>query len=59
MKSVITPTTFYFLAGFLLLTTNIDLSNARVSKSFVRGFLVGYAKGLEEGKNLVHLQPVV
>jgi len=34
------------------------VAEARVSKSFVRGFLVGYAKGLEEGKNLVQVQPV-
>lgn len=33
--------------------------NGRVSKSFVRGFLVGYAKGLEEGKSLVQVQPVL
>lgn len=36
-----------------ILFLNISV-NAKVSKSFVRGFLVGYAKGLEEGKAMAH-----
>jgi hypothetical protein len=34
----------------LAILLGLSSAEAKVSKSFVRGFLVGYAKGLEEGK---------
>jgi hypothetical protein len=49
---------FAVICAILGLNLILNPVEARVSKSFVRGFLVGYAKGLEEGKNLVHVQPV-
>lgn len=43
----------------IVLIASLHRTHGRVSKSFVRGFLVGYAKGLEEGKNLVQVQPIL
>jgi len=42
----------------LAVCVGLSLAQAKVSKSFVRGFLVGYAKGLEEGKALAQVHHV-